>query len=117
MLLSYIKTDYRDISFSELEINGQFEVQENGIYFPPDQEIQIAWSGIAGRMCSITFIPLTIHHTISIDWGDYTDERYFFSNPGVENQAKHNYALSINEPLIRRVFFFPLYSLSFWPSS
>lgn len=108
LLITHIHNDFRDISFSELKIEGEFENRGDGIYFYPGQNAHIHWKAVVGSELSITLVPLAPDHAIEIDWGDGSGDIYTFSNMYVENNIRHPYPYSINEKTISRLVAFPI---------
>jgi len=108
LILTYSKNEYRDISFSEFNINGQYELRNNGIYFYPGQSVEIKWNGIVGDNFSITFIPLANNQLININWGNDQIDSYKFENLGIEKNFYHGYLTQINEKFINRAFALPI---------
>jgi len=106
--LTYIRNEYRDISFSELNIEGQYEIRDNGIYIFPGQTVEIRWKGIVGNRLSISFIPPAVNQSVDINWGDNQIDSYLLDGSKTENTAHHYYRPPINEILADKIIVFPV---------
>ena len=65
---SHLKLAYRDVSYSELEINGLYEIRSDSIYFPAGQVASISWQGITGEQAELVFHPVSVPMTINVSW-------------------------------------------------
>jgi hypothetical protein len=108
LYISYLRNEFRDIGFSELNISGKYEFRNNGIYLFPGQTAIINWKGVAGNDLSISFIPLKINQSIKILWGDSKTESFLLQNLNNENNFIHHYQSAINETLVNRLIAFPI---------
>ncbi len=65
---SHLKLAFRDVSFSELEIDGKYEIREGSIFFPSGQTARIYWQGITGEKAALSFLPVGIPVDARVSW-------------------------------------------------
>ena len=109
IILTYAKNELQDISFSEFEIEGQYEIHEEGIHLYPGKKMDIHWKGVTGDEFSVIFKPLTTDQSIQVNWGDDQIDLYELDNhQDIETKISHNFPVPFNESLINRLIAFPL---------
>ena len=72
LYFSHLQLAYRDVSFSELDINGVYEINEDSIYFPSAQTAGFSWRGITGEKAAIFFQSTSESHLIDIIWDGHS---------------------------------------------
>lgn len=71
---SQLKLAYRDVGYSELNINGQYEIRQDSIYFPSGQNASITWQGIAGEEALVSFLPANQPIIVQVAWDQQNQE-------------------------------------------
>jgi hypothetical protein len=65
---SHLKLAYRDVSFSELDLQGEYQINEDAIFFPAGQSAGFTWRGITGEEAAIFFQSTTYSLPVQITW-------------------------------------------------
>lgn len=66
--ISHFQLAFRDVSFSELEIDGRYEIREDSIFFPSGQTVRIYWRGITGEKTALTFLAADVPVDARVAW-------------------------------------------------
>jgi hypothetical protein len=111
--LSYLHTDFRDISFSELVIKGEHEIREDRIYFSPNQTVQINWQGITGKSLLAAFESTDFDQPVEIDWDGRVDQLQLFNLKSETITAQQEFSPFRYEELILRLLLVPVFFLVF----
>jgi hypothetical protein len=106
--LAYIRNDFRDISFSELDIIGKYEIRADHIYFPPGQSVQINWSGTAGKNLLVTFEPTKFDQIVEIHWDGLKEQIQLMNLQAESVTIQHDFYPPVNEELIIRLLIVPV---------
>ncbi|BBB48635.1 hypothetical protein Pelsub_P1863 [Pelolinea submarina] len=83
LYFSHLQLAYRDVSFNELVISGDHEVNEDSIYFPPAQAAGFSWRGITGEEAVIFFQSTSEPHSVEITWDGHSQQVDLGSNADV----------------------------------
>ena len=104
---SHLQLAYRDVSFNELDISGEYQVNEDSIYFSPAQTASLSWQGITGEAAAIYFQSTSGSHPIEIVWDGQSQLVDLGSNAEI---GKFNQEFSIlsYERLIVNLAVFPI---------
>lgn len=111
--LSYMHTDFRNISFSELDIEGNYEIRKDQIYFFPGQTIQIAWKGIAGKNLVVAFQSTGSDQTVEINWDGAVDQIQLFNLKSEIISAQYDFSPILFEGSIVRLLTIPVFFIFF----
>lgn len=105
---SHLQLAFRDVSFSELSIEGQYTVKEDSIYFPAGQSVQIAWQGITGESASLYFHSTSQPSTVKIIWDGQSQFVDLSQTSDTIYKVSQDFATLPSEKLIIRLVAFPL---------
>ena len=103
-----IKNGFRDISYSELEVTGKYDILPDGIHFFSGQNVNINWKGIAGQKISFEFYSAQSDQIINFQWDNESIETIFLKGGSDKIIISHKYLPPINEELFIRVISFPI---------
>ena len=65
---SHLQLAFRDVSYSELDLQGKYQVNEDDIFFPAGQSAGFTWQGVTGEEAAIYFQSTTASFPITITW-------------------------------------------------
>lgn len=106
--LSYLHTDIRDISFSELKIKGDYKINKNGIYFPSGQKISINWQGISGNNLFISFLSTNFDQPVVISYKNGSQDQIQLNSKSESVSVHHLFPPPLREDLLTRILIFPV---------
>lgn len=109
--LNQFKLAYRDVSFNELQFEGQYEPRADSVFFPAGQVAAFQWQGVPGEQASLAFEPTPHHLRIEITWDDSTDDLDLFQAVDVLSTHTKEFPLLSSENLIIRLLSLPLIML------
>ena len=65
---SHLQLAFRDVSYAELDLQGDYQVNENTIFFPAGQSAGFTWQGITGEEAALYFQSTAVSFPITITW-------------------------------------------------
>jgi len=84
--LQWFNIGFRDVSFSELQIEGKFNKTDEKLEFPGGQIVHLHWSGKTGSNTKLSFEPLKNPQAVQISWnGDESTINLDQSEAGAVN--------------------------------
>jgi hypothetical protein len=121
--LQWFHIGYRDVSFSELQIDGEFNRTDEKLEFPGGQTVHLSWSGKTGSKTKLSFDPLTKPQEVQVSWNG--DERTIYLDQSEAGAV--NYLYEFEKPLSYKIsnlfliipglsfcFLFIVMSFAFW---
>ena len=105
---SHLDLAYWDVSYSELQIEGQYEQRSDALFFPSGQSASIRWRGITGELAHLVFEPTSQPFTIRVNWDDSSDDLDLYQSGDVLATHTRDFPLVPQEALIIRLLSLPL---------
>ena len=105
---SHMKLAYRDVSYSEFDIEGLYEINENSIAFPSGQVVSMTWQGIVGEKAELVFYPTTEPANIKISWDGNLSQLELYQSDGNMASLIQDFQPVSAEILIIRLLTLPL---------
>ena len=65
---SHLQLAYRDVSFSELQLQGDYRINADSIFFPAGQSVSFSWQGITGEQAALYFYSSVNSLPVEIVW-------------------------------------------------
>lgn len=93
--LQWFNIGFRDVSFSELQIEGKFNKTDEKLEFPGGQIVYLHWSGKTGSKTKLSFEPLTKPQEVQISWNG--DERTIYLDQSEAGAV--NFVYEFEKPL------------------
>jgi len=111
---SHLQLAYRDVGYSELIIEGEFEIRPDSIFFPAGQVASISWQGITGEQAAFTFLPAAQPVSIQAAWDGQVQELGLMTSGASQPTLKQTFEVLPYETGAFRVAVFPLIALVFF---
>ena len=68
IFFSHLQLAFRDVSYSELDLQGDYQINENAIFFPAGQSAGFTWRGITGEEAALFFQSTIDSLPVRISW-------------------------------------------------
>jgi len=111
---SHLDLAFRSVSYSEMDISGEFEMHADAIHFPSGQLAAITWRGITGEQAQVYFLPASQPVKAQIAWDDQIRELDLRGSAGSLPSAAFAFPAPVDESALIRAAVFPLLALGFF---
>ncbi|MDK2981118.1 MAG: hypothetical protein PWQ55_1465 [Chloroflexota bacterium] len=104
---SHLQLAYRNVSYSELDLQGDYQVNPDSIFFPAGQTARINWQGITGEQAALYLRSTSAQIPIQITW-DGQSQVVDLSSGAETAKFAQDFAVLTYENLLVRLAIFPL---------
>lgn len=105
---SHLKLAYRDVSYSELNIDGQYDIRDDAIFFPSGQMASFTWQGITGEETEIYFQTTSQPVYVDIQWDDTSQKVDLSEAQSTHTKVEQEFSPPAYENLLIRILLFPI---------
>ena len=102
---SHLQLALRDVSYSELDLQGEYQINEDTIFFPAGQSAGFTWRGITGEEVAIFFQSTPDALPVQISWDGQSQSVNLASSSDISKFPKTFSALPFENTIIRIAVF------------
>jgi len=71
---SHLQLAFRDVSYSEMTLSGNYEIRDDSIFFPSGQIASITWQGVSSEEAMLAFLPTADDCKVKVIWDEKATE-------------------------------------------